>query len=83
MQSRLFHWSQLETTNDYREYIANLRALGCPEATVEDITWGDAERAFLNQRQKLNLSGDEPGPWSKLREARLVACFARADTSAG
>ena len=31
-----FHWSQVESA-DYREYIANLRAIGCPEQVVRDI----------------------------------------------
>src|SRR5262245_55092968 len=31
-----FHWSQIESP-DYREYISNLRAIGCPEATIRDI----------------------------------------------
>jgi RNA polymerase sigma factor (sigma-70 family) len=29
-------WSQIEST-DYRQYIANLRAIGCPEETIHDI----------------------------------------------
>lgn len=35
-----FHWSQVEST-DYREYIANLRAIGCPEEVVRDIVVAD------------------------------------------
>src|SRR3989442_5976353 len=31
-----FRWGQLEST-DYRIYIGNLRAVGCPEETVRDI----------------------------------------------
>src|SRR5437868_6638046 len=31
-----FHWSQIESS-DYRAYIANLRAIGCPEPTIRDI----------------------------------------------
>src|SRR5437899_3128213 len=31
-----FDWRQVES-EDYRQYVANLRALGCPEQTVRDI----------------------------------------------
>ena len=31
-----FDWAQIETT-DYRQYIANLRAVGCPELTVREM----------------------------------------------
>src|SRR6266446_3510341 len=31
-----FLWSQIESA-DYREYIANLRAVGCPEQIIHDI----------------------------------------------
>src|SRR5262245_10847191 len=31
-----FHWRTIES-EDYRKYIANLRAIGCPEETIRDI----------------------------------------------
>ena len=68
-----FRWSQLEPGKDYRAYIANLRAIGCPESTVEDIVRGDAERTFAWERQQLNLDGTGSGPWSKSSEMELVA----------
>ncbi len=52
-----FRWSQLEATNDYRHYVSNLRASGCPEATVQDIVRGDAKRAFAFKRHQLGLDG--------------------------
>jgi hypothetical protein len=68
-----FRWSQLESTNDYRIYVANLRAIGCPEPTVQDIVKGNVERAFSFERNQLGLDGSGAGEWSRLREARLVA----------
>jgi len=68
-----FHWSQLESTNDYRVYVANLRAIGCPEPTVQDIVRGDAWRGFSFQRQQLGLDGSGTGKWSRLQEAQTVA----------
>src|SRR5271168_3154133 len=45
-----FHWRQLESPNNYRTYIANLRAAGCPEPTIQDIVRGDTGRAFAWER---------------------------------
>jgi hypothetical protein len=68
-----FRWDQLEPARDYQTYIANLRAVGCPEATVEDIVRGDAARAFSWERRQLGLDGSGDGPWSHAREMQLVA----------
>src|SRR5262245_45431219 len=38
-----FHWSDLEST-DYHQYIANLRAIGCPEQTIRDIIIADINK---------------------------------------
>ena len=40
-----FHWAQLESA-DYRVYVANLRAVGCPEPTVRDIVIADVNELF-------------------------------------
>jgi hypothetical protein len=40
-----FIWAQVEST-DYRVYLANLRALGCPEPTVRDIIVADVNDLF-------------------------------------
>ena len=68
-----FHWSQLESTNDYGVYVANLRAIGCPEPTVQDIVRGDAWRGFSFQRKQLGLDGSGNGKWSRVQEAQTVA----------
>lgn len=68
-----FRWSQLVSTNDYRIYVANLRAIGCPEPTIRDIVAGDAGHAFAFKRAALKLDGSGSGTWSRLHEARLVA----------
>ena len=68
-----FQWTQLQSTNDYRVYVANLRAAGCPEPTVQDIVSGDAERAFSFMRRRLKLDGTGTGPWSHDCQFRLVA----------
>ncbi len=70
---RPFHWSQLVCTNDYRQFVANLRAIGCPEPTIRDIVAGDAGQAFAFKRAQLKLDGSGSGSWSKAHEAQLVA----------
>src|SRR5579859_5399631 len=35
-----FRWAQLEST-DYRQYLANLPRIGCPEQTIRDIITAD------------------------------------------
>lgn len=68
-----FRWSQLESSKNYQTYIANLRAVGCPEATIADIVKGDTERTFAWERNQLGLSETGNGPWSRQAEMRLVA----------
>jgi hypothetical protein len=41
-----FLWSQIESA-DYRQYIANLRAVGCPEEVIRDIIAADVNQAFV------------------------------------
>src|SRR5262249_13505646 len=41
--SRLFSWAQLES-EDYKTYIARLRAIGCPEQTIRDIIIADLDK---------------------------------------
>src|SRR5437868_620849 len=41
----LFHWSLVES-RDYRFYIANLRAIGCPEETIRDIIIAEVNRLY-------------------------------------
>jgi hypothetical protein len=72
-ETQSFRWSQLMSAKDYRVYIANLRAIGCPAATIEDIVRGDTDRAFSWERDQLRLNGSGPGPWSRSQEMQLVA----------
>jgi hypothetical protein len=68
-----FHWRQLESQNSYRTYVANLRAAGCPEPTIQDIVRGDTQRAFAWERRQLGLDGTGSGPWSQAQERQLEA----------
>lgn len=41
-------WRRVES-EDYREYIANLRAIGCPEKTIRDIILADVKELFASR----------------------------------
>ena len=73
--AKKFRWSQLESTNDYRIYVDNLRAIGCPEPTLLDIVTGDAERGFSFERSELGVDGSGSGKWSRLQQAQTVAAL--------
>lgn len=47
---RRFTWEQVESP-DYREYIANLRAIGCPEETIRDIITADVTKLYEAKRK--------------------------------
>lgn len=40
-----FRWQTLESTN-YAALVANLRKVGCPERTIRDLIFADAERRY-------------------------------------
>src|SRR5208282_183922 len=61
-QSNAFNWSQLEST-DYRQYIANLRAIGCPESTLRDIIMTDVMRLYAQRRGQYYQNGREFKFW--------------------
>jgi hypothetical protein len=37
---------------DYREYIANLRAIGCPEKTIRDIILADVNKLYEEKKKE-------------------------------
>ena len=67
-----FRWSQLESSDDYRGFLNNLRASGCPENIVRAIALQDVQAAFAFQRRALHLAETETGPWSHQAELALA-----------
>jgi len=67
-----FRWNDLESSNGYRGFIANLRAVGCPEASIEDIVRGNVDRAYSWERNRLHMDGSGNGPWSQASEMGLI-----------
>jgi hypothetical protein len=53
-----FVWNQIES-EDYRTYIANLRAIGCPEATIRDIIVAEVNQLFSRRRATEVLTADQ------------------------
>jgi hypothetical protein len=47
-----FDWRMVES-EDYRQYIENLRAIGCPEETIQDIIIADVNKLFDMRRLEL------------------------------
>jgi hypothetical protein len=82
-QTESFRWSQLTSTKDYRLYIANLRAMGCPEVTIEDIVRGDTGRAFAWERSQLALDESGGGPWSQQAQRQIALSLLRQPESPG
>ena len=46
-----FDWQAVES-DDYREYIANLRSIGCPEQTIKDIIIADVDKLFEERKKE-------------------------------
>jgi hypothetical protein len=74
-QTNAFRWSQLEST-DYRQYIANLRAVGCPESTLRDIIMTDVMRLYAQRRGQYYQNGRPFKFWEtdekrKLKQSQL------------
>src|SRR5205085_10432612 len=46
--ARLFDWRALES-DDYRQYIANLRRLQCPDKTIRDIIVADVNELYRHR----------------------------------
>ncbi len=44
-----FDWRQVES-DDYKQYIVNLRAIGCPEKTIKEIITADVNDLFATRR---------------------------------
>jgi hypothetical protein len=74
----VFRWSQLESTN-YRTYMANLRAIGCPEQTIRDIVVADVHTLYAMRRNRL-APGEDVHDLSA-EEASLLASLLGAEAA--
>lgn len=65
VESAPFNWKQLYAP-DYRDYVRNLRAVGCPEATVRAIVAADVYAAYSVRANEIEkeLSDFENSSWT-------------------
>ncbi len=59
------NWSQLES-EDYRDYMSNLRSIDCPQRIIQDIVTADLGRVYDEKREAAAASNHSP---FELREA--------------
>src|SRR5687767_8219127 len=68
-----FHWSEVESA-DYKEYIAKLRAVLCPEDTIRDIIVADINKLYAPREAPFKLVVEAPedssGDWHADRPRR-------------
>ncbi len=57
-----FSWKNLESS-DYRRYIANLRAIGCPEETIQDIIVAEVNKKYSAREAALKLRREHAELW--------------------
>jgi len=59
-----FHWRQIETS-DLRQFVANLRAVGCPEQTICDMVLAVVNRQFAGRIAALVPPAEPIHYWKK------------------
>jgi len=59
----LLDWRQVEST-DYQRYIANLRAIGCPEETIRDIIRADVHQLFDQKKKEYRKGAPKWNYWT-------------------
>jgi hypothetical protein len=62
-----FRWIQLES-EDYREYITRLRAIGCPEQTIRDIVIADVDKMLAPKMQAASPHPREIKFWQPVEQ---------------
>ncbi len=67
-----FNWREVESS-DYRKYIANLRAIGCPESTIKDIILTDIMKLYAARRGQFYHNGREFKFWETDEKRKLNA----------
>jgi hypothetical protein len=57
-----FSWRFLESA-DFKQYIANLRAVGCPEQTIQDIIIAEVNKLYAGKEAALRVKPEHLKPW--------------------
>ena len=64
-----FHWRMVES-DDYRQYIANLRAIECPDRVIRDLIVADVEKLYGQRGADLEPAHIEP--WYNAAHRRVA-----------
>src|SRR5438067_2541083 len=58
IRRQFFSWQEIESP-DYRQYIANLREIGCPEKTIRDIILADVNDLYESRKATEIVTPDQ------------------------
>jgi hypothetical protein len=64
-----FTWPMIETS-DFKKYIANLRAIECPEQTIQDIIIAEVNKLYAAREAALKLRPEQMKPWETVFTGR-------------
>ena len=64
---KLFNWESVESS-DYKQYIANLRSVGCPEETTRDIIRADVNKLYEEKKKGARRRSPRFKYWQKAEE---------------
>jgi hypothetical protein len=59
-----FAWESVESP-DYKQYIANLRAAGCPEETIRDIIRADVHKLYEDKKKEVRQNAPKLQYWKE------------------
>ena len=79
VRRQFFSWGEIES-DDYPVYIANLRRIGCPEATIRDIIVADVNQLYARRRATEVVTA--PQQWWRSEPDRAVSQTAIAQIRA-
>jgi hypothetical protein len=60
--SKPFHWTDLESS-DFRQYMTNLRRIGCPEETIRDLVVAEVNKLYAPKFAMLTRQGQHYDYW--------------------
>ena len=72
IQTNQFRWSSIESA-DYKDYVANLRSVGCPESTIRDIVLTDLMKYYAGRRGQAMTNGHEFKYWETDEKRKQTA----------
>lgn len=77
-----FDWRQVESP-DYKQYLANLRGIGCPEKTIKDIIVADVNDLFSSRSRSITATNQYqfwrkvPLSWGEEQRQQLRDLYAQ------